>query len=270
MFMILMIVFPSLSLIAEEEINKKSSLYTVGVIGNQWYWNYELNLALGVVKYVSNLVLLEKNNWEHKQLNRLLTTSKTLPIAGGIKTSFYITSNDVAHSWAVPGLGIKVDAIPGRLNLKSIIASRLGLYTGMCSELCGTDHGFMPISLKVLSFSDWWFNVKDSLEEIYSKGFYFKDDFWSGGIAKVSQEVVNKDPEDVANYLIWVVYQDVLNSLLKRISIEGFFNIKDDIKVKEGLKEVNLAKENLKKNTFTSLKNRSKYNKYYNKWYRIS
>jgi heme/copper-type cytochrome/quinol oxidase subunit 2 len=54
----------------------------------------------------------------------------------------------------VPGLGIKVDAIPGRINLKTIIASRIGLYNGMCSELCGVEHGFMPISLQVLTFSN--------------------------------------------------------------------------------------------------------------------
>jgi heme/copper-type cytochrome/quinol oxidase subunit 2 len=153
---VLEMIFPSLSLIADDEIDHKGSLYTVGVIGNQWYWNYELNLALGVVKYVSNLVLLEEFNVEHKNLSRLLTTTKSLPIAVGVKTSFYITSNDVAHSWAIPGLGIKVDAIPGRINLKTVIASRLGLYSGMCSELCGIEHGFMPISVQVLTFSNWW------------------------------------------------------------------------------------------------------------------
>jgi heme/copper-type cytochrome/quinol oxidase subunit 2 len=175
---ILEMIFPSLSLIADDEIDHKGSLYTVGVIGNQWYWNYELNLALGVVKYVSNLVLLEEFNSEHKNLSRLLATTKTLPIAVGIKTSFYITSNDVAHSWALPSLGIKVDAIPGRINLKTIIASRLGLYSGMCSELCGIEHGFMPISVQVLTFSNWWYNIKDSLEEINSKKIFYINDIW--------------------------------------------------------------------------------------------
>ncbi len=163
-FFILEMIFPSLSLLADDEIDHNGSIYTVSVIGNQWYWNYELNLAIGVIKYVSNLLLLEENNNEHKNLNRLLTTIKSLPIAVGIKTSFYITSNDVAHSWALPSLGIKVDAIPGRINLKTIIATRLGLYSGMCSELCGVEHGFMPISVQVLTFNDWWFNIKDMLD----------------------------------------------------------------------------------------------------------
>jgi len=171
-------IFPSLSLVADDEIDNKGSLYTVGVIGNQWYWNYELNLALGVIKYVSNLVLLEEGNVEHKNLSRLLATTKSLPIAVGIKTSFYITSNDVAHSWALPGLGLKVDAIPGRINLKTIIASRLGLYSGMCSELCGIEHGFMPISVQVMTFSNWWYNIKDSLENVNSKKIFYINDIW--------------------------------------------------------------------------------------------
>jgi len=175
---ILEMIFPSLSLIADDEIDHKGSLYTVGVIGNQWYWNYELNLALGVIKYVSNLVLLEEFNVEHKNLTRLLATNKSLPIVVGVKTSFYITSNDVAHSFALPSLGVKVDAIPGRINLKTVIASRLGLYSGMCSELCGIDHGFMPISIQVLTFSDWWYNIKDSLEEVNSKKIFYINDIW--------------------------------------------------------------------------------------------
>jgi heme/copper-type cytochrome/quinol oxidase subunit 2 len=177
---ILEMIFPSLSLVADDEIDNKGTLYTVGVIGNQWYWNYELNLVLGVIKYVSNLQLIEDayDLYKKKSYTRLLTTTKSLPIAVGIKTSFYITSNDVAHSWAIPGLGIKVDAIPGRINLKTVIASRLGLYSGMCSELCGIEHGFMPISVQVLTFSNWWNNIKKSLEDLNKKNINNINDIW--------------------------------------------------------------------------------------------
>jgi len=164
-FFILEMIFPSLSLIADDEIDHKGSIYTVGVIGNQWYWNYELNLAIGVIKYVSNLLLLEEYNNEHKNLSRLLTTNKTLPILVGVKTSFYITSNDVAHSWSLPSLGIKVDAIPGRINLKTVIFTKLGLHSGMCSELCGVEHGFMPISVQVMTFNDWWYTILENLKK---------------------------------------------------------------------------------------------------------
>lgn len=165
-FIILEMILPSLSLIADDEVDQKSSLYTVGVLGNQWYWNYELNLSIGIIKYVSNLVSESSVTGEElMNLYRLLQTTESLPIIVGVKTSFYITSNDVNHSFALPGLGIKVDAIPGRINLKAVIASRLGLYSGMCSELCGIDHGFMPISVKVLTFSEWWYNVRSFLDD---------------------------------------------------------------------------------------------------------
>jgi len=157
---ILTIIFPSLSLIADE-IDERESIYSVGVLGNQWFWNYELNIFEKVIKITSNLY-----SNSIKNLNRLLTTTKTLPICLGMKTSFYITSNDVAHSWAIPGLGIKIDAIPGRINLKTIIAHRLGLYSGMCSELCGVEHGFMPIAVQVVTFTDFWGIVDDLLENV--------------------------------------------------------------------------------------------------------
>jgi len=177
-FFILEIIFPSLSLIADDEIDHKGSIYTVGVIGNQWYWNYELNLAIGVIKYVSNLFIIDDSVAEHKKLNRLLSTTKSLPIVVGNKTSFFITSNDVAHSWSLPGLGLKVDAIPGRINLKTVLVTRLGLYSGMCSELCGVEHGFMPISVKVMSFTDWWYNIKDLLEDVNLKKNFYLNDVW--------------------------------------------------------------------------------------------
>ena len=159
---ILELIFPSLSLIADDEISNKASIHTVNVIGNQWYWTYEVNVAMGIMKTVSNMLLLSDidNTVLAKEHVRLLSTTDLVTIPVGLKTSFFITSNDVAHSWAIPGLGLKIDAIPGRINLKTVIASRLGLYTGMCSELCGIEHGFMPISLKVYSFDKWGANIE--------------------------------------------------------------------------------------------------------------
>ena len=162
---ILELIFPSLSLIADDEISSKASIHAVNVIGNQWYWSYELNAAIGVIKQVSELVQMDDSN-----INcvRLLITTNAVSIPVGLKTSFFITSNDVAHSWAIPGLGLKIDAIPGRINLKTVIASKLGLYSGMCSELCGIEHGFMPISLKVLTLSAWGYDLEYGSENILS------------------------------------------------------------------------------------------------------
>ena len=157
---ILELIFPSLSLIADDEISNKASLHTVNVIGNQWYWSYELNVVMSTIKQVSNLVLLDESERSHKRYSRLLATTNAVSIPVGLKTSFFISSNDVAHSWAIPGMGIKVDAIPGRINLKTVIASKIGLFSGMCSELCGIEHGFMPISLKVLTLNKWGYNLE--------------------------------------------------------------------------------------------------------------
>lgn len=163
---ILELIFPSLSLIADDEVSSKASLHTVNVIGNQWYWTYELNVVMGVVKQVSNLVLIDESVSSDKNYTRLLVTTNAVSIPVGLKTSFFITSNDVAHSWAIPGLGLKIDAIPGRINLKTIMASKLGLYSGMCSELCGIEHGFMPISLQVLTLNKWGYNLEYASEKI--------------------------------------------------------------------------------------------------------
>jgi heme/copper-type cytochrome/quinol oxidase subunit 2 len=165
-FIVLELIFPSLSLIADDEIGNKASLHTVSVIGNQWYWTYELNTVMGILKQVSNLVLIDETEPSNKKYARLLTTTNAISIPVGLKTSFFITSNDVAHSWAIQGLGIKVDAIPGRINLKTVIVSKIGLYTGMCSELCGIEHGFMPISLQVLTLNNWGYNLENMNEKI--------------------------------------------------------------------------------------------------------
>lgn len=159
-FIVLELIFPSLSLIADDEISNKASLNTVNVIGNQWYWTYELNSVMGSMKQVSNLGILDESDSSTKEYSRLLVTTSAVSVPVGLKTSFFITSNDVAHSWAIPGLGLKIDAIPGRINLKTIVASKLGLYSGMCSELCGIEHGFMPISLQVLTLSKWGYNLE--------------------------------------------------------------------------------------------------------------
>jgi len=155
------LIFPSLSLIADDTITDQSSLYTINVIGNQWYWNYELNTKQGIIKQVSNLILVEESKIKkEKKYTRLLATTNSVSIPVGLKTSFFISSNDVAHSWAIPAIGLKVDAIPGRINLKTVLASKMGLYSGMCSELCGIEHGFMPISLEVLTINNWIYNLE--------------------------------------------------------------------------------------------------------------
>jgi heme/copper-type cytochrome/quinol oxidase subunit 2 len=77
-----------------------------------------------------------------------------------------ITSADVLHSWAVPSLGVKLDAVPGRLNHTNFLASREGLFYGQCSEICGANHAFMPIVVEAVPLADYISWVSHKLEEV--------------------------------------------------------------------------------------------------------
>jgi cytochrome c oxidase subunit 2 len=90
---------------------------------------------------------------------RLLDVDNRLCLPVKIGTILIITSADVLHSWAVPSLGVKVDAIPGRLNYLSIIPSQYGVFYGQCSELCGTNHSFIPVVVEVVSTSAFLKNI---------------------------------------------------------------------------------------------------------------
>ena len=122
---------------------------TVKVIGHQWYWSYEYlvfsELQLGqfdIINFDSYLVAEEELGPSGL---RLLEVDNPLVVPGNVYLRFIVTSVDVLHSWAVPSLGIKVDAVPGRLNQVLTFVKRPGDFYGQCSEICGVNHGFMPI-----------------------------------------------------------------------------------------------------------------------------
>ena len=97
-------------------------------------------------------------------INRLLDTDNYLILPSNCFIRFLITSSDVLHSFAIPSLGIKCDAIPGRINAIGIEIYRTGLYYGQCSELCGVNHGFMPIAVEVVTeeqFAAWVVMAKE-------------------------------------------------------------------------------------------------------------
>ena len=91
---------------------------------------------------------------------RLLETDTSLVLPYNVAISFLITSSDVLHSWALPEMGIKVDAVPGRLNQAVTIANNLGVFYGQCSELCGVSHGFMPIKVNIVILQDYLSFIK--------------------------------------------------------------------------------------------------------------
>jgi cytochrome c oxidase subunit 2 len=152
---LVLIAVPSISLIAEQYKPAPKNALTVKVTGYQWYWGYEYP-DQGIPEIVSNLLPPEKAlaNGEPYLLaadNRLV-----LPVGHPIK--FIITGADVIHSFAIPSLWVKMDAVPGRLNEKTITIEKPGVYYGQCSELCGVRHGFMPIAIEALpqaEFDQW-------------------------------------------------------------------------------------------------------------------
>nr|AID54848.1 cytochrome c oxidase subunit 2 [Hoplopleura akanezumi] len=123
-----------------------SPAVTVKVIGHQWYWSYEYGDFEGI-SYDS--YLSSKNS----PVNRLLEVDNEVCIPLLTEVRFLVSSADVLHSWALPALGVKVDAIPGRINQVSVYPKKVGVFYGQCSEMCGTMHSFMPIHVSVMPFS---------------------------------------------------------------------------------------------------------------------
>lgn len=97
---------------------------------------------------------------------RLLSTDQCLVLPSKTPIRLLITSNDVIHSWAVPSYGVKIDAVPGRINQQILTVPLVGTSWGQCSELCGVNHAYMPIEVKVLAFGDFLFFMELKLKEI--------------------------------------------------------------------------------------------------------
>lgn len=129
------------------------SALTVKAIGNQFYWSYEYpdqDLAF-------DSVMLEDHELGAGQ-PRLLEVDSRMVVPVDTKVRVIVTAADVIHAWAVPAFGVKIDAIPGRLNETWFEAQQEGVYYGQCSELCGAGHGYMPIAVEVVSqaaFESW-------------------------------------------------------------------------------------------------------------------
>ena len=117
------------------------------ITAHQSYWSYEYVRSLDdIIQF--NAYLIKTEDLKFGSL-RLLETAERLKLPQSTHIRLLITSADVLHSWTVPSFGIKVDACPGRLTQASIFIKRAGLYFGQCNEICGINHGFMPISFQV-------------------------------------------------------------------------------------------------------------------------
>nr|YP_009443281.1 cytochrome c oxidase subunit II [Electrona carlsbergi]ATQ37641.1 cytochrome c oxidase subunit II [Electrona carlsbergi]WNH24086.1 cytochrome c oxidase subunit II [Electrona risso] len=129
---------------------------TIKALGHQWYWSYEYTdyENLGFDAYMVPTQDLLPGQF------RLLETDHRVVIPVESPIRVLVSAEDVLHSWAVPALGVKMDAVPGRLNQTAFLTSRPGVFFGQCSEICGANHSFMPISVEsvpLVHFEDWCF-----------------------------------------------------------------------------------------------------------------
>ena len=151
--LLIVIAIPSFRLLYVSETIPKADL-TIKAIGNQWYWSYEYP-DYGDIVFDANM--LNDDELSDPKL-RLLETDTQIVVPVNKVVKLQITSNDVLHAWTIPAFGVKMDAVPGKLNETWFKANQEGLFYGQCSELCGPKHAFMPINVKVVSekeFEDW-------------------------------------------------------------------------------------------------------------------
>ena len=154
-FILVAMAIPSTATLLRMEDTKTAADLVVKVTGHQWKWQYEyldqdINF-FSVLSTPSDQIENKSPKGEHY----LLEVDKPLVIPVGKKVRFLITANDVIHSWWVPAFGVKKDAIPGFINESWTRVDEAGTYRGQCAELCGKDHGFMPVVVKAVSEDDF-------------------------------------------------------------------------------------------------------------------
>lgn len=168
-FLLIILVIPSMKVLYFIEDVKSPSL-TFKVIAHQWYWSY-------VVPFFKNFTFKVGDSYffrmeydsiieDKESCPRLLGCSRDLTVPLNTTSRLLVSSTDVIHSFAVPSLGLKVDAIPGRINQLFVNPSRLGVFYGQCSEICGSNHSFMPIIIKVVDLESYDFIRKKFLLEV--------------------------------------------------------------------------------------------------------
>lgn len=154
---LVVIAFPSLQLLYDTDRVENSEM-TVKIVGHQWYWEYQyLDHNFGFDAFIEART---KDEAEEMGVERLMTTDNLVVFPSDTKIRLQMTSGDVIHNWSLSDFGVRMDAVPGRLNeaWTKIRRGEEGMYYGFCSELCGTDHAFMPIAVKVVTpekFEQW-------------------------------------------------------------------------------------------------------------------
>ena len=167
---LLAIAVPSFNILTQQLAPEEEPQLTIKATGYQWYWGYEYQTE-GEVSFDS-LMLQESDRATYGKENvaeypRLLAVDNDIVVPVDTMVRLTVTAADVIHAFAMPAFGIKIDAIPGRLNETWFKAEKEGLYYGQCSELCGKDHAYMPIGIRVVSneqYNTWLAAAADDLE----------------------------------------------------------------------------------------------------------
>ena len=159
---LLFIAFPSLQLLYSlDEITDPS--LTIKAIGHQWFWSYEYSdIEEESIEFDSYMI--PSSDLEVGDL-RLLEVDNKIMVPLNTEIRVVVTGADVIHCFTVPSLGIKADAVPGKLNQVGFLIKRPGIYYGQCSEICGSDHSFMPIVVQAVSqekFINWIINQQEN------------------------------------------------------------------------------------------------------------
>ncbi|WP_075217000.1 cytochrome c oxidase subunit II [Mongoliimonas terrestris] len=152
---LLMLAVPSFRLLYEEQTIPPADV-TIKAIGNKWYWSYEYPDA-EAVSFDSTLIE-DADITDPVNQPRMLAVDYPIVVPAGKVVRVQVTASDVIHAFAMPSMGVKIDAIPGRLNETWFRADTPGVYYGQCSELCGLRHAYMPIQLNVVTedqYAQW-------------------------------------------------------------------------------------------------------------------
>nr|AFB83368.1 cytochrome oxidase subunit 2 [Aphis gossypii]AFB83378.1 cytochrome oxidase subunit 2 [Aphis gossypii]AFB83386.1 cytochrome oxidase subunit 2 [Aphis gossypii]AFB83388.1 cytochrome oxidase subunit 2 [Aphis gossypii] len=151
---LIFIAMPSLHLLyLMDEI--KCPILTVKIFGHQWFWSYEYS-DFSNIEFESYMM-----NELNKENFRLIEVDNKTILPFKFNIRLLISSDDVIHSWTIPSLAIKIDAIPGRMNQINLFMNRPGIYFGQCSEICGINHSFMPIQIESINLKKFIYWIKD-------------------------------------------------------------------------------------------------------------
>lgn len=171
-FLLILIAVPSFALLysVDEVIDPALSLK---IIGHQWYWSYEYSdyIDNSCESIAFDSYILPEDELSLGDLRLLEVDNRVvLPVDSHVR--LIVTSSDVLHCWTIPSFGVKMDACPGRLNEASVFIQREGVFYGQCSEICGVNHGFIPIAVEALPIKQYVSWVSSQLNELLVMSFW--------------------------------------------------------------------------------------------------